>query len=92
MLGVLLVTLKDLETGREEILQFRVGSVGNKDRLQRVVDRLVIGDFVVGVSLVKRCATQFLEFGALGVRLLDERLAGAVVLGVTLSFFTNASA
>ncbi len=80
MLGVLLVALKYLEAGREQILQFRVCCVRNEDRLERVVDRLVISDFVVGVGLIKLRAAQFLEFGALGFGLLGERLAGVIVL------------
>src|SRR6185437_16887345 len=76
LLGVHLVALKDLEPGLEQILQFRIGRVRNEDRLERVIDRLVIGDFVVGVGLVELRAAQFLELCALGVGLLDEGLAG----------------
>jgi hypothetical protein len=79
MLGVLLVTLKDLESGREKLLQFRVAGVGNKDGLERIVDSLVIGDFVFSVGFVKRRAFQFFEFGPFRVdragKSLDERWA-----------------
>ena len=92
MLGVHLVALKYLEAGLEEVLQFRVCRVRDENRLERPVDRLMISDFVVGVSLVELRAAQFLEFGAFGFGLLDERLAGPVVFGLTFSFLTNASA
>jgi hypothetical protein len=82
---MLFVTLKYLQTRLEKTLQFCVAGIGNEHRLKRTVDCLMIGDFIVGISLVKRHALQFLKFGLFGVRPLDERLAG-----VTLSFLTNA--
>ena len=75
-----LVTLEYLEAGSEQILQFRVCRVRNENRLERAVDRLVISDFVVSVSLIELCTTQFLEFSAFGFGLLGERLAGVIVL------------
>ena len=65
MFGVLLVALKDLQAGLQQALQFRVAGVGNKRRLQRAVDRLVIGDFVGDVGLVEFDALQFGQFGKL---------------------------
>src|SRR5271155_3312895 len=80
MLCMLFVTLKDLQPGLEKVLQFWVARIGYEDSLERIVDRLVIGDFIVGVSLVERRAIQFAEFGLFGLRLLEERLAGVIVL------------
>lgn len=92
MLGMHLVAPENLEAGREQSLQFGIRSVRNEDRLECVIDLLVIGDFVVGVGPVELGAVQLLEFGPLGVGLLDESLAGVIVFRVTLSFLTSASA
>ena len=65
MLGVLLVTLEDLQASLQQVLQFGVVRVGDKRRLQRAVDVLVIGDFVFGVGFVEGRALQPGELGAL---------------------------
>jgi len=57
------VSLKYLQTRLEKVLQFCVASIGNEHRLKRIVDCLVIGNFVVCIGLVERRALQFLEFG-----------------------------
>ena len=61
MLGVLLMTLEYLETGGQKVLQLGIAGVGDQDSLKRVVDCLVIGDLVVGVSLVEDCAAELLQ-------------------------------
>jgi len=67
MLGMLLVTL-DLETGSQKVLQLGIAGVGDQDGLERAIDRLVVGNLVVGVGLVERCAAQLLQLGFLGDR------------------------
>ena len=52
MLRMLFVTLKYLQTRRQKIFQFRVARIGNENRLERIVDRLVVSDFVVSVGLI----------------------------------------
>ena len=69
MFGVLLVTLEYLETGGQEVLQLGIAGVGDQDGFERGVDRLVVGDLIVGVGLVEGCAAQLLQLGFLGVRL-----------------------
>ena len=56
LLRVLFVTLKNLQTRLEKVLQFCIAGIGNEHGLKRIVDCLVIGDFVVGISVVKRRA------------------------------------
>jgi hypothetical protein len=41
--GVLLVALKDLQAGLQQALEFRIARRRNERRLQRGVDRLVVG-------------------------------------------------
>jgi hypothetical protein len=53
---VLFVTLKYLQTGREKVLQSCIARIGNEHRLERIVDGLVIGDFIISVGFVKRRA------------------------------------
>src|SRR5437764_10606027 len=65
LLGMLLVTLKDLQASLQQVLQFGVVRVGDKRRLQRAVDVLVIGNLVFGVGFVEGRAIQFGELGAL---------------------------
>src|SRR5438270_1814980 len=65
MLGMLLVALKDLQAGLQQAFQFGVIRVRNKGGLERAVDRLVIGDLVVGIRLVEGGAVQLGQFGAL---------------------------
>src|SRR4249919_3648257 len=50
--GVLLVALKDLQAGLQQALQLGVVGRGNELRLQRAVDRLVVGDLVGDIGLV----------------------------------------
>ena len=67
LLRVLFVTLKNLQARLQKVLQCRVARIGNEHRLKRIVDCLVIGDFIIGISLVERRAFQFLEFGQVSV-------------------------
>jgi hypothetical protein len=71
LLRVLFVTLKNLQARPQKVLQFSIARIGNEHRLKRIVDRLVVGDFIVGVGFVERGAVQFLELGLLGVRLWE---------------------
>src|SRR5436309_3361055 len=52
LFGVLLVALENFQAGLQQVLQFRVARGRNELRLKRIIDRLVIGDFVVGIGLV----------------------------------------
>ena len=58
MLCMLFVTLKYFQACHQKVFQFWVARIGYEDGLERIVDRLVIGDFVVGISLVERRAVQ----------------------------------
>src|SRR6478752_97852 len=62
VLGMLLVALENLQAGLQQALQFSVVRVGNKRRLKRAVDRLVIGDLVGDIGLVEGGALQLAEF------------------------------
>src|SRR5262249_8262265 len=43
VLGMLLMTLEQLEANAEQILEFGIAGGGDQRRFQRVIDRLVIG-------------------------------------------------
>ena len=81
---MLFVTLKNLQTRREKVVQFCIAGIGNEHGLKRIVDCLVIGDLIIGIGFVKRGAPSFLSSGLFGVRLLDEGLPSAVVLRLHL--------
>lgn len=53
LLGVLLVTLENLEAGLEETLELGVVRRGDKGALQRIIDGLMVRDLVVDIRLVK---------------------------------------
>src|SRR5581483_4303336 len=72
--GVLLVTLKNLQPGLQQALQLAIAGRRDQLRLQRVVDRLVVGNFVGDVSLVECGAAEFAEFGKLVGGILRQRL------------------
>src|SRR6476661_4091903 len=79
LFGVLLVALENLQAGLQQALQFRVVRGRNKLRLKRAIDRLVIGDFVVGIGFVERGALELAELGELVGGILRQGLAGVVV-------------
>src|SRR5205085_6316995 len=79
LLGMLLVTLEDLQASLQQVLQFGVVRVGDKRRLQRAVDVLVVGNFVFGVGFIEVRALQSGELGALLAGALRERAAGLVI-------------
>src|SRR5487761_2117176 len=81
VLGMLLMALENLQAGLQQALQLRVFGGRNKRRLQRAVDRLVIGDFVGDIGLVEFRALQLAELGELVGGVLRQGLAGVVVLG-----------
>ena len=78
--GVLLMALEDFQPGLQQALQLGIAGRRNQLRLQRSVDGLVVGDFVVGIGLVKRLAVQLCQLRALVGLRLGDRLAGVVVL------------
>jgi Vanillate O-demethylase oxygenase C-terminal domain len=51
MLGMLLMTLKDFQTGLQQALQLRIARRRDQLGLERAVDRLVVGDLVLDVAL-----------------------------------------
>src|SRR5262245_63596064 len=51
-LGMLLVALKYLQAGLQQALQLGIAGRRNQLRLQRAVDRLVVGDLVGDIGLV----------------------------------------
>ena len=53
MLGMLLVTLEDLEPRRQEILELRIARVRNERGFERSVHRFVVGNFVVRIGFVE---------------------------------------
>jgi hypothetical protein len=77
--GVLLVALKNLQAGLQQVLQLGIAGRRNQLRLQRAVDGLVVGDLVGDIGLVVFGALQLVEFGELLRGLLRQCLAGAVV-------------
>src|ERR1700680_4563733 len=82
--GMLFVALENLQAGLQQALQFRVVRAGNKRRLKRAIDRLVIGNFVGDIGLVEFGALQLAEFGELVGGILRQRAAGVVVFGRNL--------
>src|SRR5438045_2778644 len=58
MAGVLLVLLEELQAGLQQRLQFGILGVGDQRRFQCAVDRLVVGDLVLGVGDVVGVAAQ----------------------------------
>ncbi len=92
MFSVLFVTLKNLQAGREQVLEFFIAGVGNKRALQRGIDGLVVRYLVIDVGLVEVFPAELGEFGSLICRLFAQCLADRVSSGVTPSFFTSANA
>src|SRR5579864_867039 len=80
LLGVLLVTLEDLQAGLQQLLQFGVARRRDERLLQRAVDGLMVGDLVLDVGLVESGAAQLGELVAFFLGLFGQRLAGVVVL------------
>ena len=92
MLGVHLVALENFQAGGQQVFQFGIAGVRNQRRLERGVDRLVIGDLVVGVGLVERRAAQRFSSARLASACLTSDLLVSLSCGVTLSFLTSARA
>src|SRR5258708_13403836 len=65
LFGMLFVALENLQAGLQQALQFRVVRAGNKRRLKRAIDRLVIVDFFADIGLLKFGALQRAELGKL---------------------------
>src|SRR3954452_15344633 len=63
VLGVLLMTLEDLQAGLQQALELGIAGGRNELSFQRAVDRLVIGDLVGDIGLVEGRAAQLVEFG-----------------------------
>src|SRR4051812_1263499 len=80
MSGMLLVTLEDLQPGREQILEFTVAGVRDQGVLKCSIDLLMIGDLVLGIGLIEGGAFQSHQLLFLRLGLLHERAAGVVVL------------
>src|SRR5262249_23095006 len=80
VLGVLLVALEEFQAGAQQIPEFGVAGGWNERALERAVDRLVIGDLVRRIGLVERRAAELLQLGLLVLGLLEQPLAGVVVL------------
>ena len=89
---MLFVTLKNLQTRSEKVVQFCIAGIGNEHGLKRIVDCLVIGDLIIGIGFVKRGAPSFLSSGLFGVRRLTRAFLVPLCCGFTLSFLTNARA
>src|SRR5262249_40358510 len=84
VLGMLFMTLKDLQAGLQKALQLGIGRRWNERGFERAVDRLVVGYLVVDIGLVKRRTVQLGELGTLGIGVLGQRLAGVVVFRLDL--------
>src|SRR5215472_10307668 len=64
LLGVLLVTLENFQTGLQQFFQLGVARRRNQRLLQRAVDGLMVGDLVIHIGLVECGAAQLGELGA----------------------------
>src|SRR5689334_9372800 len=77
---VLLVTLENLQAGLEQGLEFGIARGRDELRLKRVVDGLVIGDFVRDVGFVESGAFELGKLFAFRLRLLSQSAACRIVL------------
>src|SRR5262249_49498826 len=53
VLGVLLVALEDLQSGRQQVLELGIAGRRDERALERAVHGLVVGDLVLDVGLVE---------------------------------------
>ena len=83
MLGVLLMTLKNLQAGPQQALELNVVRGGNERAFKRAVHGLVVGDFVGDIGLVECRAAELGQFITLGCSLLGE--CGRVVFSISRS-------
>jgi hypothetical protein len=66
MLGMLLVALENFQAGLEQALELGIAGRRNERAFERAIHRLVVGDFVRDVSLVKGGAVKLRELVPLG--------------------------
>ena len=74
-LGMLLVALEQLQAFLQQRLQLGILRIGNERLAQGLIDRLMIGHFVVDIGLVERCAIETSKLFALSIRCLRQALA-----------------
>jgi hypothetical protein len=80
VLGVLLMALEYLQAGLQQARELGIVRRRDQRAFECAVDRLVVGDLIIDVRLVKRPALELGEFSALDVGLLGQRAAGVIVL------------
>jgi hypothetical protein len=83
-LGVLFMLLEELETSLQQALELGVLGGGNQRLFQRPIDGLVVGHFVLGVSLVEVRSAQDRQLFPLFGRRIFHGFAGVVVLWLYL--------
>ena len=87
-----LVLLEQLQAGLKQRLRSPLCAEGIEGRSERIIDRLMVGDFIPHIFAIECGAVQLAKLCALGVGGLGQRGAGGSAAGVTSSFLTSASA
>src|SRR4029453_17025803 len=87
MLGMLLVALENFQAGLEQALELGIAGRRNERAFERAIHRLVVGDFVRDVSLVKGGAVKLRELVPLGRCLFGQGTARVAFFGLEFFLF-----
>src|SRR5689334_1002470 len=79
MLGMLLVTLEYLQARLKQTFELGIVRRWDERAFKRIIDGLVVSDFICDIGFVESAAAELRQFNAPGVGLLAQRTTRAVV-------------